>query len=103
MGRFDGLKNMLGPLPPEVLARLEAFFANPCEKTWEDVHGLILTMKPRTRTFWQCVIAVDPTFPKRLSKTKRWPRVPDFFTARRALEFAKGASNLARSSQRTRA
>jgi hypothetical protein len=86
--RYKDLGSLSGPLKPEVLVRLEAFFANPCDETWNDASTILLTTSPRMLTFWQAVRAVDPSYPF-MKRGPNWPRVPDFFTARRALEYAR--------------
>ena len=86
--KYEGLSNLYGELSDDVRARLEAFFEDPCEATWDDAHCIILSAGSFA-TFWQAVIAVDPTFPRSKPERKPWPRVPDFFTARRALEHVR--------------
>ncbi len=87
---------MFGPLSDEIKARLDAYFKNPDENHWDDVYSIIIGADGFT-TFWQAVCAVDPTFPvtgKRYDENgnllSSWPRIPDYYTARRALKYAQG-------------
>lgn len=95
MPDYTNCKNMFGPLKDDIKACLDAFFQNPDEKHWDDVHCIIIGADGFT-TFWQAVCAVDPNFPRTGPRyyedgtTSPWPRVPDLFTARRALEYAQG-------------
>ncbi|MBN1881021.1 MAG: hypothetical protein JW885_02505 [Deltaproteobacteria bacterium] len=95
--KYAGCCNMFGPIGDDIKGRLDSFFKNPDEATWDDVSGIIIGGDGHT-TFWQAVIAVDPSFPKRASLRDPlpdeppfsiWERIPDEFTARRALEYAK--------------
>lgn len=93
---LDNATNLLGPLGPDVKARLQAFFDKPCEETWDDIHGILV--RPM-RTVWQAVIAEDPTFPKtgpvefaaRDSEGRHqsaWERIPDAMLVARAIKKA---------------
>ena len=93
--KYEGCRNMLHPeLQDEIIERLEAFFDNPCDETWEDAHCIIVGADGFT-TFWQAVIAVNPTFPRigprhdMAGRIETWKEVPDYFTARRAIQYAK--------------
>ena len=96
--KYDGCKNMFGPIGPDIKERLDRFFKNPTEATWDDAHTILIGGDGST-TFWQAVIAVDPTFPRtaRLRDPlpdeppfSIWERIPDLFTAHRALKYARG-------------
>ena len=91
--RYAGLSNLYGELDADVRARLDAFFEDPCEETWEDVHSLVISAGSWA-TFWQAVLAVDPSFVRSKPNRKPWPRVPDFFTARRALEHVRNGGKV---------
>ena len=90
--RYRECKSMLGDLSMEVKDRLDTFFDNPTEKAWDDVYPIIIGADGWT-TFWKAVVAVDPTFPRSARSnddcTTSWERIPDYFTARRALEYAR--------------
>ena len=87
--------NILGDLDPVVKARLRSFLDAPSKRTWDAAYSIVLSTgashcscMPRCRTLWQAVCAVDPSFPKR--KKKVWGKVPDTFTAMRAIRHALG-------------
>lgn len=88
MNRYAGLSDPHGPLVPEAIRRLEAFFNRPSKDSWNTAYRIIIVGHPMT-TLWQAVCAVDPKFPKRRPTFDNWPAIPDLFTARRALEWAK--------------
>jgi hypothetical protein len=97
MNKYQGCQNMFGPClqNAKIIKRLNAVLDNPCEATWDDAHSIIVGADGFT-TLWQCVIAVDPFFPRTGPRTddkgnviRRWERVPDHFTLRRALKFAR--------------
>lgn len=87
LDKYAGSRNMFGPLKPAIRKRLDAFFASPDVKHWNDVYSIIIGADG-WMTFWQAVIAVDPSFPK-VGKSTGWDRAPDLFTARRALKYAR--------------
>lgn len=94
MPKYTGCRNLYGPLRPEITERLDAYFKNPDEEHWNDVSSIIIG-SDGWMTFWQAVSAVDPTFPMvgpryHADGTRGpWPRIPDAFTARRALKHAQ--------------
>jgi len=96
MPNYTRSKNLFGDLDKSIKDRLDKFFTHPNEETWDDVHSIIIGADGFT-TFWQAVIAVDDKFPKvgptysmNGQKVTNWPRIPDTFTALRALKFAQG-------------
>ena len=102
MPSYTRSKNMFGDLDPKICDRLDKFFTHPCEETWDDVHSIILGADG-FMTFWQAILAVDDKFPKvgpsydmSGRKVNDWPRVPDTFTALRALKFAQGELTIRR-------
>ena len=90
--KYESCRNLFGELSMEIIDRLESFFKEPSPKTWDDTHCIIIG-RDGFSTFWQCVIAVDPTFPKtgKLNDdcTVTFERIPDLFTARRAVKYAQ--------------
>lgn len=85
------LTNIFGPLKPELRARLKAVLDDPASN-WEDAYCIIVN---GSKTLWQYVIAVDPTFPKTGPVTdakgrtvKSWDRYPDQLTIAKALRYA---------------
>lgn len=90
MGLFDGTTNMFGPLDQEIRQRILRFLNNPSEKNWDDIFSIIINDRAKlsgTRTIWQAVLAIDPTFP-RTKSGKHWERVPDAMTVARAIRAA---------------
>ena len=88
-------RNVFGGLKGEVRARLIAVLNNPCQKTWDDAHTIIIT-GPRMTSLWQAVIAIDPTFPRSKALDEPWPVIPDQFTLCRAIKHvARGATRTA--------
>lgn len=83
-------KNMFGGLKGDVRKRLLAALNNPCQKTWDDAHTIIIT-GARMSSLWQAVLVVDPTFPRSKPCEEPWPRVPDQFTLCRAIRKATTA------------
>lgn len=89
--KYDRCQNMFGSLSPTIITRLDAFFNDPSENTWDDVHIIIIGIDGFT-TFWQAVLAVNPSFPRSAEMDQdtfrtKWTRIPDFFTAKRALKY----------------
>jgi len=80
---------MFGPIVnnPKVIERLETFFQYPTEAAWEDCYTTIVGADGFT-TFWEAVLAVEPSFPRSKPRRSAWSKIPDQVTARRALEYA---------------
>lgn len=88
MSYLDQATNMFGHLTGEVRERLVAVLANPTQETWGNAYSIILNQGTWT-TLWQAVLAVDPTFPRTgPALGEPWPRVPDYDTICRALQYA---------------
>lgn len=94
------LQNMFGPLPLDVLKRLQDTLDNP-RAHWAENHGIVLRDGRGFGlglTLWQAVLAVDPTFPRRGRATdskgkviEDWARYPDQVLIARALKYAANA------------
>jgi len=99
MPNYSKSRNLFGELSDDIKTRLDRFFTTPNDETWDDVHGIIIGADGWT-TFWQAVVAIDHTFPKKgptymnMIRSTRWPKVPDFLTAIRALRWAQGQKEL---------
>jgi len=93
MGLFDHARNPLGPLGPEERARIVRFLREPSAATWNAAFTVIITVRP-TKTVWQAVCKLDPTFPKKgaadstAPPEQQWPRFPDALTVARAIKRA---------------
>lgn len=90
------LNNFWGSLAlqPEIVNRLDCLLKTPTAEAWDDCYCLLIK---GTRTLWQFVLEVDPTFPRsvKIEEGPRgpvtvWPRVPDQFTLYRAIRQATG-------------
>lgn len=102
--KYDGLQNVNGPLTfdTSLIERLEDFFRSPSNVTWTDVYAIVLNLNVNNGdgsngnsvdvkkiTFWQAVCTVDSRFQRERRKGDSWEYIPDIFTARRALQFAR--------------
>ncbi len=90
-----GLYSMLGPVTDDTMAQVNAYLDNPTTDGWDDISGIIVGKFP-TETIWQCVVALDPDFPRRGRATdekgnmvREWERIPHPFTVRKALKLAR--------------
>jgi hypothetical protein len=68
--------------------RIMAFFQNPCEATWDDIHSIYIT--ENGKTIWNCWIDLDYNAP-RSAKLKddytfEWERIPNVFTVYRIIK-----------------
>lgn len=75
--------NMNGRLSEEIIKRIEKFLKRPSFNAWDDIHGIIIGGEARTRTIWQALLQIDPTFPRRGRSEdmkgrviKEWERIP---------------------------
>lgn len=84
-------RSVFGGLKGDVRKRLLAVLNNPCQKTWDDAHTIIIT-GARMTSLWQAVIAVAPTFPRSKPCNALWPVIPDQFTLCRAIRHATKAA-----------
>lgn len=84
-------RNVFGGLKGDVWKRLLAVLNNPCQRTWNDAHTIIIT-GARMTSLWQAVLAVDPTFIRSKPCEEPWPTVPDQFTLCRAIRHATSAT-----------
>lgn len=80
-------RNVFGGLKGDVRKRLLAVLNNPCQKSWDDAHTIIIT-GTRMTSLWQAVLAVDPTFTRSKPCDEPWPSIPDQFTLCRATKTA---------------
>lgn len=88
---LEKCKNWFGhEITNDIKDRIKAFFRNPCEDTWNDIHSIIINEDGKT--IWNCWITLDPTAPK--SATMRedsllrydWERIPDRFLVYRIIK-----------------
>ena len=94
---FDGLFNFYGPLSPDIKKRIKNYLCHPTVEGWVDIYGIIIRADIGLGlTVWQAVIAVDPAFPRVGRRTdfkgnvlREWQKIPDPFTLKKALEWAK--------------
>lgn len=93
MKSLEKCENCFGPLQPELIKRIKRFIKSPTNKTWDDIHGILITPG---KTIWQAVIELDPTFPKVGRTTLKrkviqdWSRIP---TPLQVLQAIKRATN----------
>lgn len=80
---LDDLKNLWGPLKPEIRKRLLAVLKNPTQATWSNAYSIILRNDTgRVSTLWQFWILIDTTAPRvgpsydDSMKLGRWARIP---------------------------
>lgn len=93
---LDMARNIFGKLKPKFRELIQAVLQNPTDETWSNAFDIILNPGPGFGlTFWQAVLAVDPTFPKEGPqfrrggiKTKGWPRIPSRELLLAALKYA---------------
>lgn len=71
---------------PMILARLDAFLDDPSIETWTGAY--LIVIGGGLNTYWRCVAAVDPRFPRALATVGVWTVFPDELVARRALRYA---------------
>lgn len=71
--------NYIGFLPSYLKSALYNYLEFPNHDNWDDIYSYVISTG-KTATVWQAVIAVDPTFPTRISKDSedcaRWDRIP---------------------------
>jgi hypothetical protein len=75
--------NLFGPISEEYKKRISEYLECPNYEDWEEIQGYIISGKGRMPTLWQCVLEVDPTFPRVGRRTtlegkilKDWERIP---------------------------
>lgn len=83
-------RNLFGGLKGDVRKRLLAVLNDPCQRTWDEAHTIIIS-GTRMTSLWQAVLAIDPTYPRSKPCDGAWPRIPDQFTLCRAIRQATKA------------
>jgi hypothetical protein len=91
-------RNVFGGLKGDVRKRLLAVLNNPCQRTWQDAHTIIIT-GARMTSLWQAVIAVSPNFTRSKSCEEPWPLIPDQFNLCRAIRHATSTVAAARAEE----
>jgi hypothetical protein len=81
--------NMFGHLRPEVKSALYNFIQFPNRDNWDEIYSIVISNTGKTRTVWQAVIALDPTFNVRVytdaEENRVWPKVPTAELVSRAI------------------
>lgn len=71
--------NYAGRLPMHVKSALYNYLEFPTADNWDDIHGIIISTGIND-TVWNAVLAIDKTFPSRVSAssdgTNVWERIP---------------------------
>jgi hypothetical protein len=74
--------NMFGFLKPYMKEAIYAFLECPNNDSWNEIYGMVIN-KGKISTVWQAVLAVDSTFPDKLTKVAfededvvMWPQIP---------------------------
>lgn len=80
--------NLFGKLKPDIKKRLEAVIKNPCQKTWDDAHCIILNGEGKMTTLWQAVIKIDWDMPNSKPCDSPWSHIPSSETIVEAINKA---------------
>lgn len=79
MSALDQGTNLFGSLGPDTRARIFEAVDNPCEETWQDVHGILLIGDPGRRflTVWQALLRyTDYAVERGPTAGEPWSAVP---------------------------
>lgn len=93
---LDLARNMLGGrLSDKIKKNIQAYINAPTPDGWDEIKGYIIHPTGRVMTIWQCIIEIDPTFPRVGRSTdendnviREWTRIPDAELIRQALAYA---------------
>lgn len=97
MPLLDRARNVMGPLTPDVKARITRFFDEPTVENWDNIHGIVISFGANrpTYTIWSAVAELDrrmekagKTYFKGAAPKDRWKRFPNALAVARAIKYA---------------
>jgi hypothetical protein len=83
---LEFVTNMFGHASEDIKTRLQNVIDNPCQRTWDDAHCIILTQKGKMTTLWQAVIKIDWDMPRSKPYDAPWPHIPTSETIKEAIK-----------------